>query len=431
MHLLEKYSLNCGINPLKLDPPKIFECYFPTPEKYIVIHPFSGMPSKNYSFFQDLVDFIRPHLEKNNYKILQIGTAKDPAIFGANHCQGKTTINQAFYIIKNCDLLISNDSFSVHAASAYQKPLIALYGATLAESCGPFWKNENQSIIQATTKTKKPVFSNQDPNQSIDSIKLEQIIQEISKKTNIELPSIKTFFIGKSYLINSAELIPSKEEEIDEEIKKINLSNIYIRLDRENAEILSKEESLDASRMLLHKEATIVTENLFLLEKIPLPILKSKISLVVYKINRKNFASLENDLKLIQKIKDLQIPIGCHLEKEDFSEEELSDIKMLLFDVCAIRIDEGKQKEIKRFKKAISEAIESGEEVFIQTSNLIFSGKSKYVTVASFLEKKASLSKRISLNDIKNIDNLSIDVDNFFVFTQKTETKNDTQHAKK
>jgi hypothetical protein len=44
MHLLEKYSLNCGINPKKLSEPFIFTSYYPVPsDKYIVFHASSGM----------------------------------------------------------------------------------------------------------------------------------------------------------------------------------------------------------------------------------------------------------------------------------------------------------------------------------------------------------------------------------------------------
>ena len=75
MHLLEQYSLSCGI---KIDKPHVETSFFPIDcDKYITLHASSGMEAKNYDYFKDVIDLIHPHLESNNIKIVQIGDIKD------------------------------------------------------------------------------------------------------------------------------------------------------------------------------------------------------------------------------------------------------------------------------------------------------------------------------------------------------------------
>ena len=58
MHLLETYSLNCGA---KIDRPFIYESYFPNPiENYILIQTETQFDSRNYSFWQDVIDIVFP-----------------------------------------------------------------------------------------------------------------------------------------------------------------------------------------------------------------------------------------------------------------------------------------------------------------------------------------------------------------------------------
>jgi heptosyltransferase-1/heptosyltransferase-2 len=59
---------------------------------------------------------------------------------------GKTTLKELAVLIKNCDFFISADTGPLHLATAFKKPLIALYGPTLASRTGPY-ANANASVI--------------------------------------------------------------------------------------------------------------------------------------------------------------------------------------------------------------------------------------------------------------------------------------------
>lgn len=58
----------------------------------------------------------------------------------AMNLAGITSLRELACIIKDCDLLITNDSGPMHIAAAFDTPLIALFGSTDAQSTGPYGK---------------------------------------------------------------------------------------------------------------------------------------------------------------------------------------------------------------------------------------------------------------------------------------------------
>jgi len=204
MHLLEKYSLNCGVNPNKLEKPYIFTSYYPvSSKKYIVIHPSSGMPSKNYSYYQEIIDFIHEATTKAKYEIIQIGDAKDASLSKCTNLQGKTNIHQTCFLLKGASLFIGNDSFSTHVTSSYGNPLVSLYSTIQPEVAGPYWTNGKQFTIMAPLNGKKPKYSLEDPEKIIDKIMPEEIILNIQKALpDLDLKKIKklkSIYFGKNY----------------------------------------------------------------------------------------------------------------------------------------------------------------------------------------------------------------------------------------
>ena len=58
---------------------------------------------------------------------------------------GITSLRELACLIKDCDLLITNDSGPMHIADAFRTPLIALFGSTDDLATGPF--NQKNSVI--------------------------------------------------------------------------------------------------------------------------------------------------------------------------------------------------------------------------------------------------------------------------------------------
>ncbi|MDR0762176.1 MAG: glycosyltransferase family 9 protein [Campylobacteraceae bacterium] len=59
---------------------------------------------------------------------------------------GKTTLKELAVLIKECDFFVSADTGPLHLATAFKKPLAALYGPTLHTRTGPY-ANKNASVI--------------------------------------------------------------------------------------------------------------------------------------------------------------------------------------------------------------------------------------------------------------------------------------------
>jgi hypothetical protein len=210
MHLIEQYALSSG---LKIDRPSIEASYFPLPFKdYIILHPTSGMKAKNYDYFQDVVELLTPYLFKKNIKIVQIGGAKDRPIPGCYHLQGATSLNQSFYLIKKCKLLIGNDSFSSHVAGGYNRKIVSLYSNLYKECCRPYWGDSaGQVLIQADRGGKKPSFSASEAEKVVNAILPEEIASGALGLLEIKnnLHRVNTLHLGKQYSQKIVEIVPN------------------------------------------------------------------------------------------------------------------------------------------------------------------------------------------------------------------------------
>jgi ADP-heptose:LPS heptosyltransferase len=93
----------------------------------IVIHATAGSsPNKNWTAenWESLV------LKNPQYTFLQIGSEDDEPIQGAINLCGKTSIRQAFGIVKKAKAFVGVDSIFAHAAAAFRQPAVILFGAS-------------------------------------------------------------------------------------------------------------------------------------------------------------------------------------------------------------------------------------------------------------------------------------------------------------
>jgi ADP-heptose:LPS heptosyltransferase len=189
MHLIERYATACGV---KIGKPFIYEKFFPLPiQKYICFQPFSKYNSKNYDYWQEVLEILTPYLEENNIKIVQIGTKNDKQFVNTVFLGGQTTINQAAYVIKNSIIHLGADSFGVHIASSYDKKIVALYSNSNIENACPYWTKKQDKILISSNKDKKPSYSAEESSKSINNIKPEEIASSVLKLLNIN--TLKTF----------------------------------------------------------------------------------------------------------------------------------------------------------------------------------------------------------------------------------------------
>jgi len=210
MHLIEQYALSCGV---KIDTPHIEPLFFPVPhDKYITLHASSGMESKNYDYFEDVILMIEPYLRKMGIKIIQIGGKDDKGIPGCTNFHGKTSIRQTAYLIKNSLLHFGNDSFSTHIASGYNKKIVCLYSILYKECCGPYWGDKNnQILIESDRKKLKPSFSSKELPKTVNLIKPEEIALGVLNLLKIknDLDKIETIHTGVEYHKSSISVVPN------------------------------------------------------------------------------------------------------------------------------------------------------------------------------------------------------------------------------
>jgi hypothetical protein len=209
MHILEQYAVNCGA---KIGKPYIFKEYIPIPfDKYIVLHAGSGMDSKNYDYYDDVVSFLKPYLDKQNIKIIQIGGEKERMIKNCYYLLGSTK-KQLAYIIDNSELYFGNDTMSLHFASYFQKKIVCA-SSVLYDTCFyPYWSDKKDyTIINSHRNGLKPSFSRQESPKTINFIKPEEIVAKILNYLNIDFKTLpKSIFRGERSTHQIIELSPSQ-----------------------------------------------------------------------------------------------------------------------------------------------------------------------------------------------------------------------------
>ena len=228
MTLAETYALSCGV---QIEKPFIDCEFYPLWfDKYIIVHNSTGMPSKTYDFYQDVIDEIKPILDKQDITIIQIGLSNDTLLYGCEDFRGKTTLRQTAYLIQNSKLLLSGDTFSAHTAGAMNIPLVALYGITRVENCRPYWGTpKKQILLSADYSKRKPTYSPQETPKRINEIKIEDVIDSVLKLLKLPRIKLETYHIGKFYPESIVELI------LNEPPVEIKNGDINIRLDKNNS----------------------------------------------------------------------------------------------------------------------------------------------------------------------------------------------------
>lgn len=393
MHLLETYSLSTGS---KIGKPFILKKFFPVKfDKYITIQNSSGMPSKCYDYYQEVINFLTPILTKHGIGIVQIGGKEDVPLQGVENLQGATNINQTAHIISNALLHLGNDSFAVHMASAFNVKSVSLYSITLPQIAGPYF-NKDKSIC-LYPDNEKPSFNPNELPKRINKIKPEEIINSCLKLLfdNSEQSAVKTLHIGTRYKETIIEAVP--DNVIHPEFFKnavLNLRCDYV-------------ESIDLNVLynnLSLRKCCIVTDKPF--DLIPSPQIIQNINLVIYDIT-KNL-----DINFVKQLEKLGIKYACAFNRQVSTIQDLHDKKTSLIDFCPIEeyalIPENFDKEIlnkKGLKYKSNRVILSKGKIFSSSSALFENLNS---------EDGSNLS--LSIDKIQNKNKLLEDLDYCMIY---------------
>lgn len=228
MKLLQTYSRSASVE-IK-HKPVLLEKFFPLGDitNYITIQSSSGMPAKNYSYFQEVIDLIQPVLEKKGIKILHLGQDSPPLNKTIN-LNNQTTLAQAAFILKRSMLHLGADSWMAHFCGSENVPLVALYGSTSVDNHSPYHFNKEKTIfIESHRNGNKPTFAREENPKTVDMIKPEEVAISVCKLLNIEYNyPFQTVKIGNSY---ANKIIESDCANVIN-IGEIRIPNIIVRCD--------------------------------------------------------------------------------------------------------------------------------------------------------------------------------------------------------
>ena len=375
-HLIEEYAKSCGV---KIGKPKIKAHYFPIPyEKYITVHNDKIVQAKEYSFWPKVIEILKPILNKQNIKIIQIGANGEDTIDGVDKHMSTNSMKQCFYIIQNSLGHMGIDSLPVHVASAFDKPIVSIYAHTHVKTCNPYWNEKSKTIcLESHRNGNKPSFSLQENPKTIDLIYPEKIAESVLEVLDIdEKINFKTINIGARYKQECIEVILSNE--------KCNLISNFmnVRMDINHDE-----------QALYHILGNNNVE-LTLTKPINDELLFSK------KIRAINYVAEEFDIEFVKKIKKS----GVNHTLLCTSKEKLAQQRFNLFDFTIHLF------EINEIIKTNKEKLPNLdlEKTKVQSNKKIICGNKVYETCYDF-------------NNRRNEDDFFLDLDWYYLYNNQHE----------
>lgn len=214
MKLLDVYANSCGVR-VSEEPPQFPDNYFIQPNgRYITIHNSSGMDSKNYSYFSEVLAIIEPALAYMGIKVIQIGTEKDTKLQLKSilDYRGRTRLRQTAFIVKNSLLHIGNDTCWSHFCGNHSVPCITLYGTTRPEVCAPFYQKGFFKVLESDRGGKKATNWASEKPKTIDMIAPETVANAILDRLMDKEGSdcqVQSAWIGDSFLQTHIEVLPN------------------------------------------------------------------------------------------------------------------------------------------------------------------------------------------------------------------------------
>lgn len=354
MNLIERYALATG---LKIEKPFIYQKYFPLPfDKYITFHPVSK-PSKNYDYWQDVLDDLSPILESMGIKIVQIGAKEDHKYERCIRLCGLTSINQVAYLVSHSLLHLSTDTFSAHVAGSLNKKIVALYSNSYASNCKPYWGSpENQILIEPERKPgERPSFALEESPKQINRIKTEQISNAVLSLLGIkEKVPYETVFVGEKYQngIFYHTVIPNSSGPF------VKMNDIEVRMDKHFDENFLRGQ-------LSVAKCAVMTDRPFsedILEKF-----KPNIGVVFFFVND------ESGAKFCRKVISMGIPLQL---VSRLSEEKIAPLKIHFYEFGNII----KVPEISEENLSLLKGVESSN-LQIKSNKIYTRGSKRYYSM--------------------------------------------------
>lgn len=207
MKLLTLYSLASG---LKIERQYMADAFYPLPfEKYVTIQSGSGMASKNYPHYAEVLALLEPTLSQQGIRVVQLGGKDDRAITGIYQLQGATTLHQANYLLGRSLCHIGNDSWMAHRAGELGVPLVAMFGPTTVANHGPYRADPQRTkLIESHRFGRRATFAAQESQSTMAVIPPETVANAVIELLGGTPVERKSLFIGEVYHQGIVEIVP-------------------------------------------------------------------------------------------------------------------------------------------------------------------------------------------------------------------------------
>ena len=208
MNLTEKMALDCGV---KIEQPYLDQYFLPLKsDKFIIFDTRCNNPSGEYDYFIDVYDLIKGYLKQNNIQVFQFANEKNSKI-PCDKCF--ITINKKHenYLIARSKLLITNENYTLHIASAFNTKSIGLYSLNKPANKRPIWNKQSQIILESHREGNLPSYNTcSETPKTINFISPYEIAKNILDVLNIEhdLERFELVYLGKSFHQKIVEIVP-------------------------------------------------------------------------------------------------------------------------------------------------------------------------------------------------------------------------------
>ena len=143
-HLVEEYAKNLGV---KIAKPIVSKHFWPLPfDNYITICLEGETPSKNYKYYEIVIDMVKKFLQAKGIKIIQIGSSKSSKLNNVDARIFDLNFKNSAYIISKSKLHIGVDNIFSHYASSADVPLITIFGNVYANVSRGYWGKKQIKI---------------------------------------------------------------------------------------------------------------------------------------------------------------------------------------------------------------------------------------------------------------------------------------------
>lgn len=399
MRLLDTYATNTGS---VIDEPYIYTKFFPIPDKYITLQSQTPYDSRNYSYWEEVIEIIKPFLDKENIKILQIGKNGELPIPNTINFLGKTDINQLAYVMQNSLLHFGADSLCVHLASHFDKPIVSIYSISNPNVAGPHFGDKNKHILikaYENVGTKKPSYSQSENPKSIDTVKPEEIAANILNLLKIYNDlKYKTLITGDKFKQKVLEFVPDRV--LNPEFAKD--SAIAMRID-----------------LCENIDEQLIFHNLKMRKFILLLNNKNKIDIQIFQILKTNILEIVFDCTDEEPDKDYikNIILSGHIPVMIYKGDDLDYFNNIKINFIDLNIKfahlKSNDKNIDEFKKICNT---DTQDICIKSNKIILSKDKMFLSEAHFIENKHSNANFDKLNVLSNKENLLKEIDFLHIY---------------